>query len=243
MTCHLQSAIRHLPMPEPLIRLENVTKVYPMGPRSYTALRGVDLTVERGEFVALVGPSGSGKSTILNMITGIDKPTSGTVTVNGVRVDRLGENALARWRGQNIGIVFQFFQLLPTLTALENVLLPMDLRGTQRGHRRERALEHLRLVGLEDHAGHLPSELSGGEQQRVAIARALANDPPILIADEPTGNLDTATGERIIAILAELHRRGKTVVMVTHEPYIAALAGRVLRVQDGRIMDDIRPTS
>ncbi len=230
-------------MPEPLIRLENVTKVYPMGPRVYTALRGVDLTVERGEFVALVGPSGSGKSTILNMITGIDKPTSGTVTVNGVRVDRLGENALARWRGQNIGIVFQFFQLLPTLTALENVLLPMDLRGTQRGHRRERALEHLRLVGLEDHAGHLPSELSGGEQQRVAIARALANDPPILIADEPTGNLDTATGERIIAILAELHRRGKTVVMVTHEPYIAALAGRVLRVQDGRIVDDMRPTS
>jgi putative ABC transport system ATP-binding protein len=228
---------------EPLIRLENVTKVYPMGPRSYQALCGVDLDVTPGEFAALVGPSGSGKSTILNMITGIDKPTSGTVTVNGVRVDRLGENALARWRGQSIGIVFQFFQLLPTLTALENVILPMDLRGTHRGHRRERALEHLRLVGLEDHAGHLPSELSGGEQQRVAIARALANDPPILIADEPTGNLDTATGERIIEILLELHRRGKTVIMVTHEPAIATLAGRTLHVQDGRIVEDVRPTS
>jgi len=232
-------------MPEPLICLENVTKVYPMGPRSYTALRGVDLDIDAGEFVALVGPSGSGKSTILNMITGIDKPTSGTVTVNGVRVDRMGENELARWRGQNIGIVFQFFQLLPTLTALENVILPMDLRGSHPPwsplgggrHRRERALEHLRLVGLEDHAGHLPSELSGGEQQRVAIARALANDPPILIADEPTGNLDTATGERIIDILTELHRRGKTVVMVTHEPYIALLAERVLHVQDGRIAE------
>jgi putative ABC transport system ATP-binding protein len=192
--------------------------------------------------VALVGPSGSGKSTILNMITGIDKPTSGTVTVNGVRVDRLGENALARWRGQSIGIVFQFFQLLPTLTALENVILPMDLRGAHRGHRRERALEHLRLVGLEDHAGHLPSELSGGEQQRVAIARALANDPPILIADEPTGNLDTATGERIIEILVELHRRGKTVIMVTHELTIATLTERTLHVQDGRITADGSPT-
>jgi len=221
-----------------LIRLQDVTKVYPMGPRSYTALRGVNLSIAPNEFLALVGPSGSGKSTILNMITGIDKPTAGTVTVNGVRVDQMGENALARWRGQNIGIVFQFFQLLPTLTALENVILPMDLRGTHRGHRRERALEHLRLVGLEDHAGHLPSELSGGEQQRVAIARALANDPPILIADEPTGNLDTATGERIIEILAELHRRGKTVIMVTHESYIATLAERVLRVQDGLIVDD-----
>ncbi|MBU0496092.1 MAG: ABC transporter ATP-binding protein [Chloroflexi bacterium] len=226
---------------EPLIRLANVTKVYPMGPRSYTALRGVDLDIGAGEFVALIGPSGSGKSTILNMITGIDKPTAGTVTVNGVRIDRLGENALARWRGQNIGIVFQFFQLLPTLTALENVILPMDLRGMHRGKRREQALEHLHLVGLEDHAGHLPSEMSGGEQQRVAIARALANDPPILIADEPTGNLDTGTGERIIDILTELHRRGKTVVMVTHEPYIALLAERVLQVQDGLVVERERP--
>ncbi|MFQ6059453.1 MAG: ABC transporter ATP-binding protein, partial [Anaerolineae bacterium] len=163
-----------------LIRLEGVTRVYRLGARTLTALRDVNLTIGEGEFVAVVGPSGSGKSTLLNMISGIDKPTAGRVVVGDVVVSTMDENSLARWRGDTIGIVFQFFQLLPTLTALENVMLPMDLRGTYRGRRRKRAMEALATVGLASHAHHLPSELSGGEQQRVAIARALANDPPIL---------------------------------------------------------------
>jgi putative ABC transport system ATP-binding protein len=221
----------------PLIYLRNVTKVYPMGSRQYTALRGVSVTFHTGEFTAIVGPSGSGKSTILNMITGIDRPTSGEVIVERDPIYRFSENALARWRGANVGIVFQFFQLLPTLTALENVMLPMDFLGIQ-GARQQRALALLQRVGLATHANHLPSELSGGEQQRVAIARALANDPPILIADEPTGNLDSATGERVITLLAELGRQGKSVIFVTHDPLLAEHAERVIRVQDGRIVSD-----
>jgi putative ABC transport system ATP-binding protein len=221
----------------PLIFLRDVTKVYPMGSRHYTALRGVSVTFHTGEFTAIVGPSGSGKSTILNMITGIDRPTSGEVIIGRDPIYRFSENALARWRGANVGIVFQFFQLLPTLTALENVMLPMDFLGV-RGARQERALALLRRVGLADHAHHLPSELSGGEQQRVAIARALANDPPILIADEPTGNLDSATGERVFTLLAELGRQGKSVIFVTHDPLLADYAERVIRVQDGRIVSD-----
>jgi putative ABC transport system ATP-binding protein len=209
-----------------------------MGNRQYMALRGVDLTLYAGEFTAIVGPSGSGKSTILNMITGIDRPTKGQVLMAGAPVHLMTENDLAQWRGGNIGIVFQFFQLLPTLTALENVMLPMDFRDTYRGRRRERALALLARVGLEDHADHLPSELSGGEQQRVAIARALANDPPIIIADEPTGNLDTATGQRIMLLLEELSEQGKSVVFVTHDPILASHARRIIRVQDGHIVDD-----
>jgi putative ABC transport system ATP-binding protein len=220
----------------PVGRLINVVKAYPMGHREYVALRGVNLTLYAGEFTAIVGPSGSGKSTILNMITGIDRPTSGQVLMAGHALHLMTENELARWRGAKIGIVFQFFQLLPTLTALENVMLPMDFLNTYPGKRRERALALLDRVGLLPRAGHLPSELSGGEQQRVAIARALANDPPILIADEPTGNLDTTTGEHVMRLLYELSEQGKSVVFVTHDRDLAGLASRVIHVQDGNIV-------
>jgi putative ABC transport system ATP-binding protein len=228
----------HHPAKTPVGRLTNVVKAYPMGHREYVALRGVDLTLHAGEFTAIVGPSGSGKSTILNMITGIDRPTNGEVIMAGMPLHRMSENELARWRGANIGIVFQFFQLLPTLTALENVMLPMDFLNSYGSHRRERAMSLLSLVGLAPRASHLPSELSGGEQQRVAIARALANDPPILIADEPTGNLDTATGENIMHLLLQLSYQGKSVVFVTHDVNLASHAQRVIRVQDGQIVSD-----
>jgi putative ABC transport system ATP-binding protein len=224
----------------PVGRLVNVVKAYPMGNRQYVALRGVDLTLYAGEFTAIVGPSGSGKSTILNMVTGIDRPTTGQVLMAGMPLHQMNENELARWRGASVGIVFQFFQLLPTLTALENVMLPMDFLNTYGSKRRERALSLLDMVNLKPRAHHLPSELSGGEQQRVAIARALANDPPIIIADEPTGNLDTATGEHIMALLLELSRQGKSVVFVTHDTHLAASAQRVIRVQDGQIVADER---
>src|SRR5436190_8772411 len=191
-------------------RLVSVVKAYPMGHREYVALRGVNLTLYAGEFTAIVGPSGSGKSTILNMITGIDRPTQGQVLMGNMPLHLMTENELAQWRGANIGIVFQFFQLLPTLTALENVILPMDFLNTYGSKRRDRALDLLARVGLKARGDHLPSELSGGEQQRVAIARALANDPPIIIADEPTGNLDTATGEHVMGLLSDLSLQGKS---------------------------------
>ncbi len=220
---------------EPLIRLEGVSRVYPMGSRVVTALHDVDFAVDAGRFIAVVGPSGSGKSTLLNLIAGIDRPTTGRVIVGGVEISRMTENNLARWRGTNIGIVFQFFQLLPTLTALENVLLPMEFRGAFPGRRRERALAHLATVGLTSKADQLPSELSGGEQQRVAIARALANDPPIILADEPTGNLDSASSQRVMDVFAELHGAGKTIILVTHEQTLTRFAQQVVYVQDGRI--------
>jgi putative ABC transport system ATP-binding protein len=219
------------------IILERVEKVYPMGKRQYQALRGVDLQIKAGEFVAIVGPSGSGKSTILNMITGIDRPSSGTVKVGGVTLNKMSENALARWRGQYIGIVFQFFQLLPTLTALENAQLPLHLRG-KRVDRRHRAESNLSMVGLAEHFHHLPKELSGGEQQRVAIARALANDPPILVADEPTGNLDTTTGQIVFDIFERLSTEGKTVIYVTHDENLARRAKRLISIRDGLIQSD-----
>ncbi len=223
---------------QPLIQLRDVVKVYRMGRKEFVALKGVTLDIYAGEFVSIVGPSGSGKSTILNMITGIARPTGGRVWVGGVAIDRLSENELARWRRDNVGIVFQFFQLLPTLTALENVVLPLDLAGKIRGSKakREWALECLARVGLESHAHHLPGELSGGEQQRVAIARALANDPPILIADEPTGNLDSETGEAVVQLLADLHHQGKTVILITHDRSLAKRAERTVSVLDGRIV-------
>jgi putative ABC transport system ATP-binding protein len=227
-----------VPGKTPVGRLIGVVKAYPMGHRKYLALRGVDLTLYASEFTAIVGPSGSGKSTVLNMITGIDRPTQGQVVMGRMPLHLLSENELAQWRGANIGIVFQFFQLLPTLTALENVMLPMDFLDSYRGSRRERAMSLLARVGLQDHADHLPSELSGGEQQRVAIARALANDPPIVIADEPTGNLDTATGERIMELLRELSEQGKSVLFVTHDPILASNARRILKMQDGHIVSD-----
>jgi putative ABC transport system ATP-binding protein len=220
-----------------MVRLEGVEKVFRSGRLEYPALRGVDLRVEAGEFAAIVGPSGSGKSTILNVITGIDRPTAGTVSVAGERIDEMSEDDLAAWRGRTVGIIFQFFQLLPTITALENAMLPMEFAGNGASSgRSERALHNLELVGLADKADHLPSELSGGEQQRVAIARALACDPPLLVGDEPTGNLDTETAAAMLDLLAAINDRGVTVVFVTHDRELAARAGRVVGVRDGLVV-------
>jgi putative ABC transport system ATP-binding protein len=223
----------------PLIELQAVEKVYRMGKLDYPALRGVDLVVDAGEMVAVVGPSGSGKTTILNTITGIDRPTAGTVSIGGVRLDQLSEERLAVWRGANVGIVFQFFQLLPTLSALENAVLPLDFaRVRSKRDRFARAQHNLELVGLGDKLDHLPSELSGGEQQRVAIARALATDPTLIVGDEPTGNLDTHTATEMFELLARLNAGGKTVLYVTHDPALAARAGRIVTIRDGVVVPE-----
>jgi putative ABC transport system ATP-binding protein len=218
----------------PLIELSRVEKLYRTGRVEYPALRGVDLEVDAGEMVAVVGPSGSGKTTILNMVTGIDRPTAGAVVVDGRRLDEMSEEELAVWRGGNVGIVFQFFQLLPTLTALENAVLPLDFarRGSKR-ERFERGRHNLALVGLADKADHIPAELSGGEQQRVAIARALAADPKLVVGDEPTGNLDTHTAAEMFELLARLNAAGKTVLYVTHDLDLAAQAARIVTIRDG----------
>jgi putative ABC transport system ATP-binding protein len=224
---------------EPLIELESVVKIYRTGKLEYSALRGVDLSIDTGEMVAVVGPSGSGKTTIMNMITGIDRPTAGSVVVDGQQIDELGEEQLAVWRGRNVGIVFQFFQLLPTLTALENAMLPLDFarKGSKR-ERLEQATHNLSLVGLGDKLDHLPAELSGGEQQRVAIARALASDPKLIIGDEPTGNLDTQTAAEMFELLQRLNAEGKTVLYVTHDLELAARAGRVVTIRDGLVVGE-----
>jgi putative ABC transport system ATP-binding protein len=217
-----------------LIELAGVEKIYRTGKVEYRALRGVDLAIASGDMVAIVGPSGSGKSTILNMITGIDRPSAGTVTVDGRRIDEMSEEELAIWRGRRVGVVFQFFQLLPTLTALENAMLPLDF--SRRVPKRERATvagHNLELVGLADKAGNLPSELSGGQQQRVAIARALAADPPLLIGDEPTGNLDTHTAAEMFDLLHRLNAEGSTILYVTHDRELAAKAHRTVTIRDG----------
>jgi putative ABC transport system ATP-binding protein len=220
-----------------LIELAGVEKVYRSGKMEYRALRGVDLAISVGDLVAIVGPSGSGKSTIINMITGIDRPTAGAVTVGGTRIDQLSEEELASWRGENVGIVFQFFQLLPTLTALENAVLPLDFshRGSKR-ERFERAARNLELVGLADKLDHLPSELSGGEQQRVAIARSLACDPLLIVGDEPTGNLDTHTAAEMLELFSRLNGEGKTVLYVTHDLSLAERAHRVVTIRDGLVV-------
>ena len=220
-----------------LIELARVEKVYRSGKLEYAALRGVDLSIAVGEMVAIVGPSGSGKSTIINMITGIDRPTAGTVTVGRERIDQFSEEQLASWRGENVGIVFQFFQLLPTLTALENAILPLDFshRGSKR-ERFERGEHNLDLVGLGDKLDHLPSELSGGEQQRVAIARSLACDPKLIVGDEPTGNLDTHTALEMFELLVRLNDEGKTVLYVTHDLSLADRAHRVVTIRDGLVV-------
>jgi putative ABC transport system ATP-binding protein len=222
----------------PLIELAGVEKVYRMGKLDYRALRGVDLQVGPGEMVAVVGPSGSGKSTILNMITGIDRPTAGTVTFDDRRIDAMSEEELAVWRGANVGIIFQFFQLLPTLSALENAVLPLDFlrRGSMR-ERFDRARHNLELVGLADKADHLPAELSGGEQQRVAIARSLAADPRLIVGDEPTGNLDSVTSSEMFELLERLNGEGKTILFVTHDRELAARARRIVEIRDGRVVD------
>jgi len=205
----------------------------------FPALGGVNLSVAAGEMVAITGPSGSGKTTIINLIAGIDRPTAGTVTVSGSRLDRMTEEQLAVWRGRTIGIVFQFFQLMPTLTAIENATLPLDLaRIGQQRERRSRAGRNLATVGLADRGHRLPFELSGGEQQRVAIARALACNPEILLGDEPTGNLDTAMARDMFELLRRLNAGGTTVVYVTHDPALAAMAARIVSVRDGLIVGD-----
>jgi putative ABC transport system ATP-binding protein len=221
-----------------LIELAGVEKAYRTGQVEYRALRGVDLSIADGDMVAVVGPSGSGKSTILNMITGIDRPTAGTVSFDGERLDQLTEEQLAVWRGANVGIIFQFFQLLPTLSALENAVLPLDFlrRGSKR-ERFDRARHNLDLVGLGDKVDHLPAELSGGEQQRVAIARSLAADPRLIVGDEPTGNLDTATAAEMFALLERLNSEGKTILFVTHDRDLAARARRVIEVRDGLVVN------
>lgn len=221
---------------EPLIELVDATKTYRSGSVEHQALRGVDLEVHSGEMVAVVGPSGSGKSTILNLVTGIDRATGGQVSVDGRSLGDMSEEELAIWRGRRVGIVFQFFQLLPTLTALENATLPMELAhiGSSR-ERVEKATHNLELVGLSDRLHHVPSELSGGEQQRVAIARAVACDPVMLVGDEPTGNLDSETALRMLDLLGELNNGGMTVLYVTHDPDLAARAGRTVTIRDGLI--------
>ena len=222
----------------PLIDLRQVVKVYetPAGP--FTALKGVDLQVMAGEFAAVIGKSGSGKTTLINAITGIDKPTLGEVFVGGVPIHTLTENKMALWRGQNLGIVFQFFQLLPTLTLIENVMLPMEFgRLYSPRQRKERAMHLLELVDIEDQAYKLPATVSGGQQQRAAIARALANDPIVLVADEPTGNLDSKTADTIFQLFEDLTDQGKTILMVTHDPDLAARVSRVIEMADGLVVD------
>ncbi len=219
-----------------MIELRTVSKTYPGAGGGFAALNRVDLRIAAGEYVAIVGKSGSGKSTLLNMLTGIDRPSEGAVLISGTEVQALGESELARWRGKTIGIVFQFFQLVPTLTVLENVLLAMDFVGVvPRSERRRRAEMLLEQVGIGRHAHKLPSALSGGEQQRAAIARALANDPPILVADEPTGNLDSRTAEAVQNLFRTLATAGKTVIVVTHDMSAAAAFERVITLKDGAI--------
>jgi putative ABC transport system ATP-binding protein len=223
-----------------LIDLRGVSKAYITPAGDFIALDGIDLTIDRGEFVSVVGKSGSGKSTLINMITGIDRPTSGQIYVDGKLVNDLKEGPMAEWRGRTIGVIFQFFQLLPMLTCMENVILPMDFCNMYSGReRRERALFLLEQVEMVDHAHKLPSEVSGGQQQRVAIARALANDPPILAADEPTGNLDSQTAEAVFHLFETLVARGKTILMVTHDADLAGRVTRTITLADGRIVGEV----
>lgn len=231
--------------PHPIVELREVVKIYSTEAGEFPALRGVSLSVNAGEFLGIVGKSGAGKSTLLNMINGVDRLTSGNVLVRSnsdeVVVHRLDENQLALWRGRTMGVVYQSFQLLPMLTLIENIVLPMDLCGTyKKRESRERALDLLRLVEVEDHANKLPSQISGGQQQRVAIARALANDPPILVADEPTGSLDSITADHIFDVFEHLVTdRGKTIIMVTHDNSLAPRFSRHVTLADGEIVSDV----
>ena len=223
----------------PIIELCNVHKAYTSAAGDFLALRGIDIEIGAGEFVSVIGKSGSGKSTLLNMITGIDRPTTGDVFVNGTAVHKLNENELAGWRGESMGIIFQFFQLLPALSLMQNVILPMDLAGKYKPReRRERAEHLLEIVDLAEQRHKLPSMVSGGQQQRAAMARALANDPPIVIADEPTGNLDSKTAETVFKLFNDLVSQGKTVIIVTHDSSLARRAHRTALITDGEIVNE-----
>ncbi len=228
-----------------LIEARQVIKKYETTAGSFTALKRIDLQIDAGQFVAVTGRSGSGKSTLINMITGIDRPTAGEVLIGDTAVHKLNEGQMAVWRGRNVGVIFQFFQLLPTLTIIENVMLPMDFcHMYPSGERRERAMHLLDQMGMADQADKLPAATSGGQQQRVAIARALANDPPILVADEPTGNLDSKTADMVFHLFESLMKQGKTILMVTHDRDLAVRAGRTIVVADGEIVDEtarVRP--
>ena len=225
-----------------LIQMRQITKTFQTPAGDFPALKEIDADFHGGEFVSVVGKSGSGKSTLVNMLTGIDRPTSGEVQIGDTYVHRLSESDMARWRGRNLGIVFQFYQLLPMLSLLENVMLPMDFCEVyDPGERESRAMELLDMVGLGRYAHHMPNAVSGGQQQSAAIARALANDPPIIVADEPTGNLDSRSAETISQIFEDLARRGKTILMVTHEAQGAAYADRVVVLKDGQIIGTFEP--
>ena len=219
-----------------LAALRGVARTYSRGVETIGVLKGVDLDIPRGDFLALMGPSGSGKSTLLNLLGGIDRPTAGSIDINGTRIDQLGDGQLTRWRARHVGFIFQLYHLLPVLTAAQNVELPLLLTGLPAAERRKRAEAALALVGLGDRMKHKPAELSGGQEQRVGIARAIVTDPDILLADEPTGDLDRKSGDQILDLLQELNRRfDKTIVMVTHDPHAAARAKRTLYLNDGLI--------
>jgi putative ABC transport system ATP-binding protein len=224
---------------QPIVEIKDVVKKFRVGNNDIAILKGVSFQVQPGEFLSIVGPSGNGKSTLLNMITGIDRPSSGEIVVTGQRIDRMNEDRLAAWRGDQVGIIFQFFQMLPALSLLSNVMLPMDLAGKYKPReRRERATHLLELVGLSDQMHKLPSAVSGGQQQRAAIARALANDPALLVADEPTGNLDSRTAHDVFDLFNEVVAQGKTLLMVTHDKEMAQQVPRVIEISDGRITRD-----
>ena len=230
MTTHINNTI---------IQAKDIVKKYEVGNNEVTILKSISFDVHQGEFVSIVGPSGNGKSTLLNMITGIDRPSGGDITVTGRNVNKMSENQLAGWRGENIGIIFQFFQMLPALSLLQNIILPMDFASKYTPkERKERALSLLELVGLVDQADKLPSMVSGGQQQRAAIARALANDPPLLVGDEPTGNLDSRTAADVFDLFSELVDQGKTMIMVTHDKELAQRVPRRIEIVNGHIARD-----
>ena len=220
--------------------MQNVAKIYKMDGVSVVGVEDINLKIKKGEFVCVMGPSGSGKSTMLHLIGCLDKPTSGRIFIDGIDVSKMSEDELADLRREKIGFVFQFFNLYSTLTALENVEVPMIIAEKDKDFRKRRALELLKMIGMEEFKHHLPSQLSGGQRQKIAIARALANDPPIILADEPTGNLDSKSGEEIMKIFKELNERGKTIIVVTHNENVAKFTERIIRLKDGKIIKDER---